>query len=139
MVADEAAMARHILVVDDTENTRSILTFILQSKGFEVAIAMNGEEALEKFRARPPDLMVLDAMMPKMSGYEVCAAIKGDERFGRIPIVMLTAQAEQAGETVQRWKRDLRPDEVMAKPFKVQELVARIEQLLAAPRGSAGA
>lgn len=130
-------MARSILVVDDTENTRSILTFILQGKGFEVAIAVNGEEALEKFRAKPPDLMVLDAMMPKVSGYEVCTALKGDERYSRVPIIMLTAQSEQAGATVQRWKEGLRPDEVMGKPFKVQELVARIEQLLGAPKGSA--
>ncbi len=125
-------MARSILIVDDAENTRGILTFILRNKGFEVALAADGEEALEKFRARTPDLVVLDAMMPKVSGYEVCSVIKADERTRRIPIILLTAQAEQAGETVQRWKRELRPDEVMGKPFKVQELLARIEQLLAA-------
>lgn len=129
-------MARSILVVDDTENTRSILTFILQGKGYEVTLAANGEEAIEKLRARTPDLIVLDAMMPKVSGYEVCAVVKGDERLSRIPVIMLTAQSEQAGETVTRWKKDLRPDEVMGKPFKVQELVARIEQLLPAEKGA---
>ena len=129
-------MARSILVVDDAENTRGILTFILKSKGFEVALATNGEEALEKFRARTPDLVVLDAMMPKVSGYEVCSVIKADERTRKIPVIMLTAQSEQAGETVSRWKDELRPDEVMGKPFKVQELLARIEQLLAVPKGT---
>jgi DNA-binding response OmpR family regulator len=123
-------MAQSILVVDDAENTRGILTFLLKNKGYAVNSATNGEEALRQILNSPPDLLVLDAMMPMLSGYEVCARVKGEERTRAIPVILLTAQSREAGETVQRWKPELRPNEVIAKPFKIQELLARIEVLL---------
>jgi CheY-like chemotaxis protein len=129
-IISREAMGRNILVVDDTEHTRSIVLFILNQKGFTVTLATNGEEALEKLKTLRPDLIVLDAMMPKVSGYEVCAHVKGNEATRAIPVIMLTAQSQQAGETVTRWRPDLRPDLVMAKPFKVQELLARVEEVL---------
>jgi DNA-binding response OmpR family regulator len=123
-------MAHSILVVDDAENTRGILTYLLKNKGYSVRAATNGEDALRLIESAAPDLVVLDAMMPRLSGYEVCARVKAEERTRAIPVILLTAQPHEAGETVTRWKPELRPNEVMAKPFKIQELLARIEGLL---------
>ncbi len=123
-------MARTILVVDDAENTRGILSFLLKNKGYAVTVATDGQEALDRLESQTPDLVVLDAMMPRVSGYEVCAKIKGDEKTRKVPVIMLTAQQDTAGDTVQRWAPELRPDLVMGKPFRIQDLLVRIETLL---------
>ena len=130
-------MARSILVVDDAENTRGILSFLLKNKGYSVTVATDGQEALDHLNGGTPDLVVLDAMMPRVSGYEVCAKIKGDEKTRKVPVIMLTAQQDTAGDTVQRWAPELRPDLVMGKPFKIQDLLARIETLLPFRTGTA--
>lgn len=125
-------MAGRVLVVDDSKHTRDILKFLLESRQFTVVVAENGDEALERLGEGTPDLIILDAVMPGRSGYEVCAKIKGSETTRSIPVLMLTAQSESAGDTVKRWKPELRPDRVMAKPFKVQELLESIGSFLAA-------
>jgi two-component system response regulator VicR len=121
-----------ILVVDDSKNARSAVSFVLKSKGFEVTEAADGEEALERFRERRPDLVLADALMPRKNGYELCAALKGLLTTRDIPVILLTGQADQAGGTVKRWNPELRPNEIISKPFKIQDLVARIEAHLAA-------
>lgn len=125
-------MTRMILVVDDSANARSAVAFILRSKGYEVVEAGDGEEALERFRERRPDLVLADAIMPRRNGYELCAMLKGLLSTRAIPVLLLTGQAEEAGDTVQRWTPELRPDEILHKPFKIQDLVQRVEFHLSA-------
>jgi len=127
-------MSPIILVVDDSKNARSAVAFILKSKGYEVVEAGDGEEALERFRERRPDLVLADALMPRKNGYELCAALKGLMSTRGIPVILLTGQADTADGTVKRWNPDLRPDEIIAKPFKIQDLVDRIAAHLPATK-----
>jgi CheY-like chemotaxis protein len=121
-----------ILVVDDSANARSAVAFVLKAKGYAVTEAGDGDEALTLFRKLRPDLVLADALMPRCSGYQLCAAIKGDPDARKVPVLLLTGQSEEAGDTVQRWAPALRPDEILAKPFKIQELADRIERHLSA-------
>ncbi|HYF01175.1 MAG TPA: response regulator [Planctomycetota bacterium] len=121
---------RRILIADDSHNTRGIVRFMLDSKRYEVIEAADGQEALDKARASRFDLIVLDAMMPRLDGYAACAALKEDSATAAIPVVMITAAAESAHGTVRRWRPELRPDAVLPKPFKLADLLATIERLL---------
>src|SRR5262245_58706231 len=82
---------RRILIADDSVNTRGILRFMLQNQGFELIEAENGEDALAKAGASLPDLIVLDGMMPKMSGFDACRELKQNPKTKAIPVILLTA------------------------------------------------
>lgn len=118
---------RRILLVDDEPNIVKIVSRRLESEGFEVSIAMDGEMALEKARAEKPDLILLDVMLPKLSGYEVCRQLKQDARYQRIPILMLTALAQQTDE---EFGFEIGTDAYMRKPFKTQQLLDKINELI---------
>jgi signal transduction histidine kinase len=117
-----------ILIVDDAEDTVELLRKRFHSEGYDTAEAYNGEEGLMKVAEYQPDLVVLDVMMPKMDGYEVCQRVKADEKTKYIPILMLTAKGE-----VDHKVRGLSvgADDYMAKPFDYKELSARVKSLLA--------
>jgi CheY-like chemotaxis protein len=85
------ASRSHILVVDDTDLNRQYLTTELEDEGYTVSTAADGEQALAAVAENPPDLILLDIMMPKLNGYEVCRRLKSDERTILIPVVMVTA------------------------------------------------
>lgn len=124
-------MAHRVLVVDDSKNARGILVFMLKTAGYETDEAGDGEEALDKARAHRPDLVVLDAMMPKKSGFQVLAELKADASLGKIPVVMLSAIA---GEMPGRdWSRECSAERFIPKPFKVQDVISAIDQLLGKP------
>ena len=129
-------MSRKILVVEDAKRIREIVSYLLRSRGYEVAEAGDGMEAQEKVAAFGPDLIVLDAMLPKKNGFEVCSELKGDERTRSIPILMLTAVTRDSGKTDTHWRKKSKADDFMSKPFKAAKLVERIEALLGggAPR-----
>lgn len=116
-----------ILIVDDAEDTVELLKKRFRSEGYETAEAYNGEEALVKVPEYRPDLIVLDVMMPKIDGYEVCQRLKSDEKTRYIPILMLTAK----GEVEHKVKGlNIGADDYMAKPFDYKELSARVKSLL---------
>ncbi len=116
-----------IMVVDDYEQNLTLLEAILSSLGYQVIIAKNGEEALEKAFKRPPDLILLDIMMPKMNGYQVARRLKKDKRTMIIPIVMLTS----LNEVYDRVKAlDAGADDFLTKPVHKKELEFRIKSLL---------
>jgi two-component system sensor histidine kinase/response regulator len=116
-----------ILIVDDSEDTVELLKKRFHSEGYDTGEAYNGEEGLQKVGEYNPDLIVLDVMMPKMDGYEVCRRLKGDENTKYIPILMLTAK----GEVEHKVKGlDIGADDYMSKPFDYKELSARIRSLL---------
>ena len=88
--------AKTILVVDDEQDIRELIRYNLAKDGFRVECVASGEEALRRVRPLAPDLIILDLMLPKMSGYEVCALLKQDTNFKNIPIVVFTARAQDS-------------------------------------------
>ncbi len=116
-----------ILVADDEDSMVAMLRDALHSVHYEVVVAHNGEEALEKLRQNPPDLVLLDVQMPKMSGYDVCRQIKSDVFLRHIPVMLLTAQA---GTTSKVAGLEQGADDYLTKPFEMDELKARIRTLL---------
>ncbi len=117
-------MARTILVVDDEPTLRETLAEALDADGFRVVTAADGREALSRFREHQPDLVVLDLMLPELSGIEVCRIIRAESG---VPIVMLTAKTSELDKVV---GLELGADDYVTKPFSLRELTARIRALL---------
>ena len=121
-------MANKILVVDDEPNIVLSLEFLMKHAGFQVRTASDGEAALAAIAAEQPDLMLLDVMMPRKNGYEVCQAVRANPDWKGIRIIMLTAK----GREVEREKGlALGADDYITKPFSTQEVVERVRELLA--------
>ncbi len=112
-------MSNKILIVEDELNIQNIIKFNLIKEGFEVHIASDGEEGFNLFKSINPDLVLLDIMMPKMDGFEVCKKIR---KINETPIIMLTARAEEVDKVL---GLELGADDYVTKPFSVKELVAR--------------
>jgi len=121
-------MAHKILIVDDEPNIVISLEFLMKKEGFEVAVANDGEEALVKVASFNPDLMLLDVMMPKKSGFEVCEALRADPQRSGLQIVMLTAKGR---DTEVAKGLALGADAYVTKPFSTKDLVAKVKQMLA--------
>lgn len=116
-----------ILIVDDAIDTVELLKKRFHSEGYDTAEAYDGEEALKRVDEYSPDLIVLDVMMPKIDGYEVCHRLKTDENRKYIPVLMLTAK----GEIESKVKGlEIGADDYLAKPFDYKELSARVKSLL---------
>jgi DNA-binding response OmpR family regulator len=116
-------MARTILVVEDETTLRETLAEALEAEGFRVVAAADGREALTVFRSERPDLVLLDLMLPELSGIEVCRIIRAESG---VPIVMLTAKDSELDKVV---GLELGADDYVTKPFSVRELSARIRAL----------
>ncbi len=115
---------KNILVVDDERNIVELVRLYLEKEGFAVAIAADGEQALAQYERTGPDLVVLDLMLPKMDGFEVCRELR---RRGDVPILMLTARAEDVDAIV---GLELGADDYVTKPFNPRALVARVKAIL---------
>jgi DNA-binding response OmpR family regulator len=118
-----------ILVVDDSPFILEIIDTILKDSGFEVITADDGDRAYARATTESPDLMVLDLMLPKKNGYEVCKLLKGDERYRSIPIIMLTARVNEEDEVK---GKAAGADVYMGKPFELDDLVSKVKELLQA-------
>jgi two-component system phosphate regulon response regulator PhoB len=116
-----------ILIVEDEPDILNLLAFNLEHSGFETIKAMDGYEALEKIRRDVPDLILLDLMLPKLNGFEVCKKIRESPGLKHIPIIMLTAKGEE-GDTITGL--ELGADDYVTKPFSPKELVLRIKAIL---------
>jgi DNA-binding response OmpR family regulator len=123
----EAAMAKRVLVVDDEPNIVLSLEFLMRRAGFEVQVARSGGEALKALEGEPPDLMLLDVMMPEFDGYEVCERIRANPEWRRTKIIMLTARGREAER-----ERGLAlgADAYVTKPFSTRELVDQVKRML---------
>jgi DNA-binding response OmpR family regulator len=121
------AMPKKVLIVDDEPNILLSVEFLMQREGHEVITARDGQEAVELLAAAKPDLMILDVMMPRKNGFEVCNEVRADPAFADMPILMLTAKGREAeikkGES-------LGADAYITKPFSTHELVAKVQVLL---------
>ncbi len=120
-------MSKRILIVDDEPNIVISLEFLMKREGFEVEIAADGEVALQALAEKIPDLVVLDVMLPKMNGFDVCQQIRADPRWQGIKILMLTARGRDT--EVAKGLR-LGADVYVTKPFSTKDLVAQIKGLL---------
>jgi DNA-binding response OmpR family regulator len=116
-------MARTILVVEDETTLRETLAEALEAEGFRVVQAPDGRDALSRFRAERPDLILLDLMLPELSGIEVCRIVRAESS---VPIVMLTAKDSELDKVV---GLELGADDYITKPFSLRELTARIRAL----------
>jgi two-component system sensor histidine kinase/response regulator len=115
-----------ILCVDDVPDNLTLMRTILESEGYEVDSAMDGKIALEKVIKSPPDLIILDVMMPEINGYEVTQQIRNNPEINYIPILLLTARIEAS--VVEGL--DIGADDFLRKPFEIEELLARVRSLL---------
>lgn len=121
-----------VLICDDDPLLLELMEFRLRAKGYEVIKAVDGAEALEKAQQDAPDVVVLDAMMPKADGLEVLARIKGDPTLSDTPVVMLTARKGQKDIVS---ALDKGADDYLVKPFIPEELLARLARLIARKGG----
>jgi DNA-binding response OmpR family regulator len=120
-------MSKTILVADDEPNIVAALEYLLQQRGYEVLIARNGDEALMLLEERIPDLVLLDVMMPRKSGYEICDRIRHRAEWQHIKVIMLSAKGRDA--EVNKGLA-MGADLYMTKPFSTRELMARISSLV---------
>jgi two-component system, OmpR family, alkaline phosphatase synthesis response regulator PhoP len=124
-------MTHKILIADDEPNILISLEYLLKREGFDVRVAHDGQEALDQVAAEAPDLLLLDVMMPRKSGFDVCQEIRADERLQAVRILMLTAKGRDTDVTK---GLALGADGYMTKPFSTRELVERVRGLLATAR-----
>src|SRR5215471_18295117 len=120
-------MASRILIVEDDPDIAELVARYLDKAGFTTERTASGREALAALNTRLPDLMVLDLMLPQLDGLEVCRAVRANESTAGLPIIMLTARAEESERIV---GLELGADDYLAKPFSPNELVARVRALL---------
>jgi len=120
-------MTKKILIVDDEPNIVISVEFLMRREGFEVGVARDGEEALERAASLIPDLVLLDVMMPKMNGFEVCHRLRSDPAFEKTRILILSAKGRDAEVTK---GLEMGADGYITKPFSTRDLVAQVKSLL---------
>ncbi len=126
-------MAQHILAVDDDSQLLDIVKANLEKAGYEVTTASNGREALEAVQAKQPDLIVMDVTMPEMGGIEALKILKADDATNSIPVVMLTANAEDE-DVMEGWQSGAHA--YLNKPFNLRELLVFVHNIFTgAPEG----
>ena len=123
---------KRILVVDDEPDFASLVQANLEKEGFEVDVAYNGVEGLQKVQASPPDAIVLDVMMPEKDGYAVCKELKDDDKLCSIPIILLTAVASHVTSTRYTHADGMatEADDYIAKPASAEDITSSIKRLL---------
>ena len=130
----EIGSGRNILIIEDESDVADLLTLNLRKAGFRISTAADGASGLQKARDDRPDFIVLDLMLPKMSGLEVCRILKSDTATRHIPILMLTAKAEEIDRIV---GLEFGADDYVTKPFSPREVVLRIKAILRRAEGGA--
>jgi two-component system alkaline phosphatase synthesis response regulator PhoP len=121
-------MSKKILLADDEPDIVAILKRYLEIDGYSVTVARDGQEALDSINANEFDLLILDVMMPKLNGWEVCKKIKGDPKTSSIPVIILTAKSQDVDALM---SYEIGADEYATKPFDYNILSAIIKRLLA--------
>ncbi|MCO5105822.1 MAG: response regulator [Burkholderiaceae bacterium] len=119
-------MATRVLIAEDEPNIVESLSFVLGREGFEVTAVLDGQAALERLRADPPDMMILDVMLPRVNGFEVLKQVKSDPSLRSIPVIVLTAKGQAHDR---RMAEELGVDGFMTKPFSNREIVEQVRRL----------
>ena len=129
-------MSSRVLIVEDEPDIRALVVHHLKREGYQVSAASSGEEALRQVQAAPPDLVLLDLMMPAMDGLEVCRRLRQDPATVSLPIVMLTAKGDEVDRVL---GLEIGADDYIVKPFSPKELLARVRAVLRRSRPAPGA
>ena len=116
-----------VLIVEDSLTQRQIISELLKDSGLTVTVACDGMEALEHIQKHSPDIVVMDIVMPRMNGYELCRRIKSDPKTQNVPVVMCSSKSE---EFDRYWGMKQGADAYISKPFQAKELIGTIKQLL---------
>jgi phosphate regulon transcriptional regulator PhoB len=128
-------MSSRVLIVEDEPDIRELVVHHLKREGYQVSVAASGEEALRQVQASPPDLVLLDLMMPAMNGLEVCRRLRQDPVTASLPIVMLTAKGDEIDRVL---GLEIGADDYVVKPFSPKELLARVRAVLRRSRPAPG-
>jgi len=118
---------KRVLIIEDDRDIVELVRYNLANEGFQVSAAFDGANGLTTLKKTPPDLLLLDLMLPKLSGLEICREVRKDEALNRLPILMLTARGEEADRVV---GLEMGADDYVTKPFSPRELLARVKALL---------
>jgi phosphate regulon transcriptional regulator PhoB len=118
---------KRILIIEDDRDIIELVRYNLVNEGFQVSAASDGTAGLASLKKSPPDILLLDLMLPRLSGLEICKEIRRDSALNRLPILMLTARGEEADRVV---GLEMGADDYVTKPFSPRELVARVRALL---------
>jgi DNA-binding response OmpR family regulator len=124
-----------VLIIEDEPDIRDLLAFHLEREGYAVTMSGNGAEGLRLARAAPPDLILLDLMLPEVDGFEVCRRLRQDPATRAVPLVMLTARGDEVDRVL---GLELGADDYVVKPFSPREVVARVRAVLRRSRPVAG-
>jgi DNA-binding response OmpR family regulator len=116
-----------ILLVDDDKDLIELIKIPLEIKGYQTLVVYDGQEGYQKACEEKPDLILLDLMLPKMDGYRVCQKLKSDEKYKKIPVIMLTARTQDLERIM---AKELGADAYFMKPFELKLLLAKIQELL---------
>jgi len=117
----------HILIIEDEEHIVELIKFNLENNGYKVSFSLDGQKGLDLIESEQPDLVLLDLMLPKVDGIDICNRVKNNKNLKDIPIIMLTAKS---GETDKIIGLEIGADDYITKPFSVRELLARIKVVL---------
>ena len=125
--SERATGMKRVLIIEDDRDIVELVRYNLANEGFQVSAAFDGTSGLNTIRKTPPDLLLLDLMLPKLSGLDICREVRRDESLNRLPILMLTARGEEADRVV---GLEMGADDYVTKPFSPRELLARVKALL---------
>ena len=115
---------KRILIIEDDRDIVELVRYNLANEGFQISAALDGASGLSTLKKSPPDLLLLDLMLPKLSGLDICREIRKDESLNRLPILMLTARGDEANHA------EMGADDYVTKPFSPRELIARVKALI---------
>ena len=132
MVASDQTRLRSVIIVEDDEDIADSIRYNLEREGFRVRLATTGEDALNLILDRPPNLILLDLNLPHMNGFELCRRLRAESPTMRVPILMLTARADEADKVL---GLNMGADDYITKPFSMRELMARVNAALRRAEG----
>jgi phosphate regulon transcriptional regulator PhoB len=118
---------KRVLIIEDDRDIVELVRYNLANEGFQVNAAFDGTSGLTSLKKSPPDLLLLDLMLPKLSGLDICREVRKDESLNRLPVLMLTARGDEADRVV---GLEMGADDYVTKPFSPRELIARVKALL---------
>jgi DNA-binding response OmpR family regulator len=121
-------MPTRVLIAEDDRNIVELLSFILERDGYEVVAALDGEAAIDRLRSDPPDMMILDVMLPKLNGFEVLKLLKADPALRSLPVIILTAKGQAHDR---RMAEEIGVDAFMTKPFSNRDVVEAVRRATA--------